>query len=158
MPILRHTARFLTSFFAPCNYGSLSIGARFRHRILKKRWKYLINFNNYFRCFDRRPQFFPPMLLLSSLVTFGPLLLFSHKRASMGSNPGTFYGCTPIFHHFPTSVIQKFPECPPRFLYFLKGKFHYFENKSIQFSESVCIFLSRAFTGPTIGAILRHFL
>ena len=37
------------------------------------------------------------------------------QESCKGNNPGTFYGCIPIFHHFHTSVILKFPECQPRF-------------------------------------------
>ena len=157
MPKLRHTACFLTSFFAPCNYGSLSIGARFRHRILKKRWLYLINFIIISGVSIVGLNFSANAVVVVVGYDRSVTSLFT-QESFKGSNPGTFYGCTPIFHNFPTSVLQKFPECPPRFLNFMKGKFHYFENKSIQFSESVCIFLSKAFTGPTIGAILRHFL
>ena len=157
MPKLRHTARFLTSSFAPCNYGTLSIGASFRHRILKKRWYYLINFIIISGVSIVGLNFLANVVVVVVGYVWSVTSLFT-QESFKGSNPGTLYGCTPIFRHFETSVIQKFPECPPRFLYFMKGKFHYFENKSIQFSESVCIFLSRAFTGPTIGAILRHFL
>ena len=120
MPKLRHTARFPTSFFAPCNYGSLSIGARFRHRIFKKRWQYLINFIIISGVSIVGLIFFPPTLLLSSLVT---LLLFSDKRASREVILAHFMAAHQYFTIFPHPSNRSFKSAHRDFCVLWKENF-----------------------------------